>query len=488
MSSDNLLSKIVCRKELLESPLVVVGVSGGSDSVALLLSLCELYGEDKTSKIIAVHVNHMLRGKNADRDEDFVRSICDELGIRLRIHSVDIRRLASKSGRTLEEEGRVQRYIAFDKEGALLSDKYLIATAHHGEDKAETMLMNLFRGSGIEGLTSLRERRENIIRPLINLRKSELISYIKAKGFSYITDETNASLDATRNIWRNKILPSINEINGRDPIEALNEAATLLSDDSEFITNLVEDLWEQSVIKIDSNYYLKTSVLKENHRAISSRLLRMLWEKSFGDKINLEKKHIVLMLKALDGGNTKLNMPFGRVFTLYGDIVFFSQGEDDSLGLISYLSRRGILFLNDNSDPLVITPGFNNSLYDSDIIVTLNNIENESLLEYNNVSWFLPVHEEERMLIIECGNLALPFSKAGNHITRSLGRVLEDNKIPSRIRRRVLYVRDNEKVLFIPGIGRAEGYQTLEHMNKAMSQEGYQKPRSYYKMEIKKDH
>ena len=173
---------------------VVCAVSGGSDSMVLLNALNTLKNE-YNFRLIAAHVNHGLRGESADRDENFVNGKCSEMGIEIRILRADVASLAKDSGTGLEECGRKVRYDFFNS----LGENVIIATAHNLSDRVETFLFNFTRGSALRGLCSIPPVRDNIIRPLIDCSKEEILDFCQSYSIEYVTDETNSDVRYSRN-------------------------------------------------------------------------------------------------------------------------------------------------------------------------------------------------------------------------------------------------------------------------------------------------
>ena len=199
---------------------VILALSGGADSVcltAVLRELSRLLG----IQLYALHVNHGLRGEEAERDQEFCRGFAEKLEIPFRAVSVGVREKAETEGLSLEEAARILRYEALfrfrkELEGEPAGDEtkgqgaILIATAHHGDDQAETILMNLLRGTGLRGLSGMAPKREGgIIRPLLCVSREEILKWIGKRGLSYVTDSTNLCNDYTRNLLRNRILPDL---------------------------------------------------------------------------------------------------------------------------------------------------------------------------------------------------------------------------------------------------------------------------------------
>lgn len=183
---------------------IVAGVSGGADSVCLLFVLLE-YAKRVPIRLAAVHINHGIR-EEAGEDAEFVRQLCQQEGVPFFLKEADVSRLAAREKISLEEAGRILRYQAF-REAAEEFGADRIAVAHNGNDRAETMLFHLFRGSGIRGLCSIPPKREEIIRPLLCLERSEIENYLAQRGIPYRTDRTNLEDCYTRNRIRHHLIP-----------------------------------------------------------------------------------------------------------------------------------------------------------------------------------------------------------------------------------------------------------------------------------------
>lgn len=192
---------------LTESCKVVVGVSGGADSIALLKILCELGFE-----CMAVHCNFHLRGRESDRDEAFVRTFCTTGNIPLIVCNYDTEAYAAAHKCSIEMAARELRYSDFER--LMHEHGYdAIAVAHHRDDSVETVLMNLIRGTGIRGLRGISPKNGNVIRPLLCLTRAEIEGWLESRGQTFVTDSTNLQNDYTRNKIRNQLLPLIRQIN-----------------------------------------------------------------------------------------------------------------------------------------------------------------------------------------------------------------------------------------------------------------------------------
>jgi len=221
--------KTIRREELIPAgSRVITGFSGGADSVCLLTVLWGLKAL-LSCEITALHVNHGLRGKEAVRDEDFCRGFCEERGIPFKAVTVDVGGLVKEQGLSTEEAARILRYEALEKEAG---ENGLIAVAHHAGDQAETILLNLLRGTGLKGLAGMEYKRGRIIRPLLSVEREEILGFLSGNGLPHVEDSTNAENDYARNRVRNVILPELAKINSKASahlMEAGQKAAGALS-------------------------------------------------------------------------------------------------------------------------------------------------------------------------------------------------------------------------------------------------------------------
>lgn len=194
---------------------VIVALSGGADSVALLALLLELGCDCR-----AAHCNFHLRGEESMRDMRHVQSLCRDLGVELYIRDFDVPAQMAATGESVEMACRTLRYRWFDE----LLDREraaCIAVGHHREDRAETFMLNLMRGAGLEGLTSMRAVEGNVVRPLLCLSRGEIERYLAARGLTFVTDSTNAENAYRRNSLRNRVFPLLSEIFGDSALDSV---------------------------------------------------------------------------------------------------------------------------------------------------------------------------------------------------------------------------------------------------------------------------
>lgn len=219
---------------------VVVGLSGGADSMCLV-SLLDECKNDLGISLCAVHVNHCIRGEEADRDEQFVRRFCEEKNIPLTVFRKNIPEISEKTGESTELAARRVRYECFN---SCYADK--IATAHSASDRIETLLFNLSRGASLNGLCSIPPVRDNIVRPLIGITRSEIEEYCKSNSVEYVTDSTNLTDEYVRNKFRLRVIPEISSINPAFEKNALR-CIELLNEENAYIESLAKKLLEQNL-------------------------------------------------------------------------------------------------------------------------------------------------------------------------------------------------------------------------------------------------
>jgi tRNA(Ile)-lysidine synthase len=229
---------IKSRKLLEKGEKITVALSGGADSVALLRALIEL-----GYNVNCVHINHLIRGSEAERDENFCRDLCNKLGIELRIERINIPEISSKLKKGLEETARNERYRVFSG----IENK--VATAHNMDDNAETILLHLIRGSSLKGLCGIPYQRGQIIRPLLDCKKSEILEFLGRKNQEFVTDSTNFSTDYTRNKIRLELIPLIKELNPKITY-SLCKLAENARKNEEYLENITKNTDKNNLKKL----------------------------------------------------------------------------------------------------------------------------------------------------------------------------------------------------------------------------------------------
>ncbi|HWR21978.1 MAG TPA: tRNA lysidine(34) synthetase TilS, partial [Feifaniaceae bacterium] len=253
---------------------LLVGVSGGMDSVALLHILCSLRAAGGVKKLFAAHVDHGIRAA-AGEDAAFVRALCARWDVALYETRVDVPKLKRGTGQTLEEAARAARY-AFLREAKQKSGADWIVTAHHMDDQAETVLMHLLRGAGLSGLCGMRPVSGGIFRPLLGVSRTEIAAYAEENALSYRTDETNLTPCCLRNRIRLELLPLLKEGYNPSVSEGLARMAALLSEDEAYLTAEAEQRLMEAVLPAGGYDRDKLAALP---MPIQSRAVRLMLAK-----------------------------------------------------------------------------------------------------------------------------------------------------------------------------------------------------------------
>lgn len=283
---------------------VVVGLSGGADSFMLThylkFALC--------LPVYACHVNHMLRGEESVRDMEFVTRICKQWDIPLMVESVDVTNYAQQNKLTIEQAGREVRYTMFEQAREHFNATK-IATAHTLSDSAETVLLNLTRGTALHGLCGIPPARGNIIRPIIHLTRTDVEQYCSENAVSYVIDSTNLQRVYTRNKIRIEVLPKLIEVNPQ-LYSAIGRTLSVISDEDEYLAQVAAEAYEQAQRQeVFAEEGLYVSEIAGLHPAIRHRVLAM-----FLDGYHIEKSHDLITkidrLVACDKGkiNVKPNL------------------------------------------------------------------------------------------------------------------------------------------------------------------------------------
>ncbi len=304
---------------------IVVGVSGGSDSVGLLHQLLEL--EDLQLKLVVAHVNHKLRAEESEKDAQFVRSLADNLSLKFEYKEVDTNSFKEKHKLSIEDAARRLRYEFFD-DVLKKHSANKIATAHTLNDQVETVLMRLLRGSGSLGLSAMRTVSGNIIRPLLNIKKSEIKEYLESNNISWIEDSSNNSNIYLRNKIRNELIPLIENINP-SASEVIARSAEVFAIESDFILNEVENHY--SSIISDSSIGLIGNVNKylELPHALRFGILRKGISEIKGDINSISSNHLFSIDKILESNEAsgQIDLPGNCVFSKGYEVFCISKRD-----------------------------------------------------------------------------------------------------------------------------------------------------------------
>ena len=297
-----------------ESDRVLVALSGGSDSALLLRVLCIL-SKKLGFTVAAAHVNHKLR-KTADRDEEFSKNLCTELGVEYYVKRADVKALAKAAKMGEEQYARELRYDFFASCGY---DK--IATAHNKNDVAETLLFNFMRGSSTKGLSGIPYKRGNIIRPILDLKKSEILEYSHKMGYTYVTDETNLEPVYSRNKIRLNMIPLIEEEFNPAFVDVVTANAKHIKEDSDFLDSLAKKAYKGEVTY---------DMLKELEKPVFSRVCQLYYKEKANSEENLSSVYLdkIIELVEKNSSGKTLHLPSGmQAIMEYGRLLISKRAE-----------------------------------------------------------------------------------------------------------------------------------------------------------------
>ena len=393
---------------------VTVALSGGADSVALLNVLLSLKDELGIT-VDAAHLNHMIRGAEADRDESFVRDLCRKLGVKLYVERIDIPRFAKENSMSLELAAREKRY-AFLKNVS----NGLVATAHTASDNLETLIFNITRGSGLEGLSAIPPKRDIFIRPLLLCSRQDIENFCEQNNISYVTDSTNLQDEYTRNKIRHNVVPILKTINPsvENSVIRLTE---ILRENVNLIDSLANEYLSNNILP---NGNLSLKGLEKLNPLVAKTVLKKFIEGK-NSEISLENVHIEAIFNiALSGGRTSLPKNCSAV----------------SLGKEFYLEQNDIK----NSYSVEITEYQKENFENNKKI---NNLLLNSLLDCDKIVGKPSVRTR---------NQADEIRLKGRGCTKSLNKLFNESKIPVKERDLIPVISDDKGVIWVYNIGVAQ--------------------------------
>lgn len=402
--------------------IIGVACSGGADSMSLLHFLNE-NKEDYDIEVVAININHNIRD-NSSSDSAFVSDYCKEHHIKCYKFNLDVFKLMQERSLTLEEAARVARYTMFD---SLLSrgivDK--IALGHHISDQVETVLLNIFRGTGLNGASGINFVRGKYIRPLLNSTKDEILAYIHENELSYVDDETNFENDASRNYLRNTLMPIIRK-KWPNVEQNILSFSKICKNDDEFIKS---QMHFDAVIKDSDNVKIPLSYFIYSNSLIS-RLVMDCFEHLKVQK-DMERKHISMVLNlALNGENgNKINLP--NNVTVHKEYDFLT------------IVKKVVVVKNDQWK---FKCG-KTTIPDSGII-TVKKLQVPALVDGSLVIDFKKLPKNAVWRFRQDGDV---FTKFGGG-TKKLKSVMADKKIPLRLRNTIPVLAVDNEIFVIAGI------------------------------------
>ena len=329
MLEDKVLNTIKRYEQIKSGDTIVVGVSGGPDSICLLNVLKNLQNELKINIVVA-HINHMIR-KEADSETVFVQDFCEQRDIKCFVKKADVLQIAKEKKLGTEEVGRKIRYDFFEEVKNIVGGNK-IATAHNANDNAETVLMNFLRGSGSTGLKGIEPIRDNkLIRPIIECTRQEIEQYCNEKGLNPKYDKTNQENIYTRNKIRNMLIPYIQENFNPNIIETINRMSNLIATDEMYFKSIVKQSYKETFIsRTEKEIILDLKKFNVLEKVIKSRLIIYTINELLGTTNGIEKIHIEDVIKLCKNniGNKYLTPNKNIKIMIKNKKIFFTPNYD----------------------------------------------------------------------------------------------------------------------------------------------------------------
>ena len=432
---DKALSVIERYQMLTNGATVVVALSGGADSIALV-SFLNSIKEDYNIKIIAAHINHGIRGEEAEKDEEFVKDYCHREKIELKILRTSIPDISKQTGESEEECGRRIRYEFFES----IDKNAVIATAHTKSDNAETVVFNLTRGATLKGLCGIPEKRGKTIRPLIECSRADIEKYCLENGLSFVTDSTNNQTIYSRNRIRHNVIPELEKINPAF-CDAVYRCTSSLKEDQ----NLLNSLAENTIQKAQINDGYDAVLIRKEHIAIRKRVIANLIFKNC--KIYPQQKHIDMV-----------------------DNILFLQGQ------IQICENCYIRVKNDVID----FPNYNKKTFfwsvpfdDKNVNTPCGTIKTRLFCDFdyktikkNDKDVLDNFVDYDKMIgccIFRNRKQGDKFTPRGRNVTKSLKKLFNEAKIPVEKRNDIIILSSDDEIFWIEGFGASESVAVTEN-------------------------
>lgn len=437
-------SFLACIEEEKMTPMLdggaIVALSGGPDSV-LLLHLMQRYATQNGTPLAALHINHGIRGEEADRDEDFCRTLCASLKVPLFVLREDVPAYRARTGLGMEEAARRVRYTCFDRILAENPAYVCVLTAHNATDNLETFFLRMLRGSGLHGLCGIPAVRGHFLRPLLRLARRDIMAALSELGAGYVTDSTNTDTQISRNYIRAELLPRL---------------APLSADPEEALTRLIGNLRaEEAAADAEARAFfaanrqantLPRAALADLPRARICRVLSLLYEAS-GGEIMLEQVHYNAICKALPGRHcATFSLPGGIKAGLTDRKIFFTRSKTKESAPASYEVKLSLGC---------------NRLGDGKGELWLFRARDPEFEERSSIIYNLFIQAKIDSATIMNGLVARD-RRAGDayrygKMTRDVRRLMAGAHLPHELRAVLPVVCDGKGILWVPGFGVRDG-------------------------------
>lgn len=428
---------------------VLVGFSGGADSVALLQLLWE-YGRREGIEVQAVHVNHRIRGEEAWRDQRFCVQFCRNRRIPIHVFNMDVPMLAKTEGIGLEEAGRKARYRAYEQmlaEGGF--DR--VALAHHQNDQAETMLFHLMRGTGPRGIRAMEPVRLPYIRPLLCVTKAEIMEWLDMRSLLWVEDSTNGELDYTRNRIRHQIMEPMEQIRPGSAAH-MAKAAQRLGEMEDYLERQAKKAWEDCSRKQDGVYHISLEKFTALHPALQKLTALKGLEELFGGRRDLGSVHVEQICALAKGRRgSRVMLPSGGFAVLGYDEMLLKKGYGTEAA----------------EEPLACLPGnvyrYMGRTYRFELE---NHVKNEEIPVNCYAKWF--DYDKIKNGMVLRTRRAGDYLQTGRSGHKKLKDYLIDSKVPREVRDSCTLLADGSHVIWVVGMRISEEYKVTKETRQVL--------------------
>ena len=433
-----LVAKVCDQQLFAPGETVVVAVSGGADSVALLDILTQLDAE--RLNLVVAHLNHGLRGAESDGDQEFVAALAASYGLPFVAEMVDVAALAQNERLSLEDAGRKTRY-AFLNRTAKERGATSIAVAHHRDDQAETVLIRLLRGAGGAGLSGMSSSGEMLKRPLLQVSRAELERYLKGRGLTYRTDSSNADTAILRNSIRHELIPFLKRYNPKVS-QRLAATAEILAGDEELLELMTAAAYQRIASCADGAVSFDLPSLLKEPRGLRLRLYRRALHRLRGDLLRIGTSHLEAIdrLAASTRPNARAKLPGDCLVKRCYDTLSFVMGEAPATEVWEQ-----------------VVPGEGSHRLPGGCAVTVERVERPEKLDCGSrwVAYLAPEAAPFPWVLrsFAPGDSFIPLGMTG---TQKVKELFMNEKVPPSLRRRIPLLLSGGEIVWVPGVRMGE--------------------------------
>jgi tRNA(Ile)-lysidine synthase len=431
---------------------VLLGFSGGADSSALLHML-SVYSKKTGCKLYAAHINHGIRGAEADRDEAFCKETAEKYGVEIFVLNADVPHIAKETGESIETAARRVRYGFFEK---IMKEHgiTLLATAHNANDNLETVIFNLSRGAGLDGLCGIPQTRDIrggcIVRPILKMSREEILEYCNKNSLSFVTDSTNTDTDYTRNKIRAEIIPSLLSINA-SAIKNVTRAKSNLCADAQYLWQEADRFLKENL----KNGRISSEILQKTPEPIFNRVIMQMYSgSSMGatlDSVHLKSiKKLVFKAEA----HSSIDLPNSIEAVIEDGLLFRKKAE--AVQIEPY--------------DLELSLG-NNYISQTNCEIVIGNSQKEINIYKKSILLYIDFDKIEGALKIRNRLAGDRILENGMH--KSVKKLACDRKVPLELRSRIPIIYDNAGIVAIPFVAVRDGVKVSESKKNAIPLQFY---------------